>query len=141
MLMSLGDFVFEVPTLAYDELQRNTAWRHPSAARVGSAPAHQFLGQGDDTITLTGVVYTEIGNPQSLDTLRSMADAGLAYALVDGDGYVYGQWSINSLSENKSFFDPKGSAKRTGFSISLTHINSGQQSAGKQGKGNEGKGK
>ncbi len=42
MLMSLGMFVFSLPTLAYQDMQRQTAWRHPSNSRVGSRAAHQF---------------------------------------------------------------------------------------------------
>lgn len=127
MLMALGHFIFKISTLAYSELQRQTSWRHASANRVGVAPAYQSLGRGDDTINLTGTVYKEIGQPESLDTIRSMADAGEAYALVDGESYVYGQWAVTGLSEESSFFTSNGKAKRTGFTIALLRVDSTQQ--------------
>ena len=39
MMMALGMFVFSLETLAYQELQRQTDWRHPSSPRVGVQPA------------------------------------------------------------------------------------------------------
>ena len=120
MLMCLGQFVFELPSLAYSELQRSTAWRHASNSRVGVRPARQFVGPGDDTITLSGVLAPEIaGRLDSLDTLRSMADAGDAYAMIDGAGRVFGAWVIESLHEGGSAFTRDGIARRTDFTINL----------------------
>jgi uncharacterized protein len=120
MLMCLGQFVFQLPDLAYSELQRSTAWRHASNSRVGARPALQFVGPGDDTITLTGVLMPEItGTLQSLLTLRQMADAGDAYAMIDGAGHLFGAWVIESINEGGSAFTPDGIARRTDFNISL----------------------
>src|SRR5450830_1044862 len=84
MMMSLGQFVFSLNTLAFEELKRQTTWRHPSNSRVGQRPARQFVGPGDDTINLTGVQVPEfMGKRQSLPQLRDMADSGRAWAMVD----------------------------------------------------------
>ena len=56
MMMSLGMFVFGLTTLAYQDMQRANAWRHPSQARVGAMPARQYVGPGDETISLKGVM-------------------------------------------------------------------------------------
>ena len=52
MMMALGFFVFSVPTAAYNEFQRSTQWGHNSQSRVGQRPAYQYLGPGEDTVTL-----------------------------------------------------------------------------------------
>ena len=120
MLMSLGQFVFQLQDLAYSELQRSTAWRHASNSRVGARPALQYVGQGDDTITLSGTLVPEIaGTLQSLVTLRDMADAGDAYAMVDGAGRIFGAWIIERIEEGGSAFTPDGIARRTSFIIAL----------------------
>ena len=76
-MMALGQFVFGLDTLTYQELQRSTEWRHPTNSRVGARPARQFIGVGEDTITLTGLQVPEFrGNRRSLDDVRAMADAG-----------------------------------------------------------------
>lgn len=120
MMMSLGLFVFSLSTAAYQEFQRQTAWRHPSSSRVGQAPARQFIGRGDDTISLSGLIVPELaGSRLSLDTLRLMADTGKAWPLVEGSGRIYGLWVIESLSETSTLFFRDGTPRRIEFSITL----------------------
>ena len=121
MMMALGTFVFSLPTLAYQELQRSTSWRHPASERVNARPARQFIGPGEDAIQLNGVVAPEItGSPASLDLLRKLGDEGRPLALVDGTGVVYGAYVIASLNETRSLFFPDGAARRIEFQLALT---------------------
>lgn len=123
MLMSLDQFVFGLPTLAYQELQRQTQWKHRNTSRVGARDARQFLGPGDDTITLTGVLAPELtGTLVSLKDLRAMADTGEAYAMVDGAGQVYGAFVIESMNETQTLFFADGTPRRIDFTISLTRV-------------------
>lgn len=122
MLMGLGQFVFGLQTVAFNSLQRQTAWRHAQNSRVGARAASQFLGPGDDTITLPGVILPEFGSRMSLDELHTMADTGQPFALVDGNGRVYGQWVITEKGETASYFDQFGQPKRIEFSISLRRV-------------------
>jgi phage protein U len=127
MMMALGMFVFSLHTLAYQELQRQTDWRHPSNSRVGTNPARQFAGRGDDAITLPGIILPELaGSALSLDALRYMADTGKAWPLVEGTGRVMGIWVIESITETKTLFFPDGAARRIEFSISLKRIDDGK---------------
>lgn len=127
MMMALGMFIFSLPTLAYQELQRQTDWRHPSSSRVGTNPARQFAGRGDDAITLPGVVLPELaGTPISLDALRYMADTGKAWPLVEGTGRILGIWVIESIIETRTLFFQDGAARRIEFSIKLTRIDDGK---------------
>lgn len=121
MLMSLDQFVFSMSTLAHQQLQRQTQWRHASNARVGARAARQFTGPGEDTFTLSGVLTPEIsGTLESLDTLRAMGDQGQAYALVDGDGTVYGAYLIESIQQTGSYLDTNGRPRKVEFSITLS---------------------
>lgn len=43
MMMTFGMFVFGLNTAAYQELQRQTAWRHASQNRIGARPVRQFF--------------------------------------------------------------------------------------------------
>lgn len=127
MMMALGMFVFSLPTLAYQELQRQTEWRHATSSRVGTNPASQFAGRGDDRITLPGLILPEVGGTQlSLDTLRMMADTGKAWPLIEGTGKIMGIWVIESVSETRSIFFKDGAARRIEFSISLKRIDDGK---------------
>lgn len=120
MMLALGMFVFSLPTAAYQELQRQTDWRHVSNNRVGAAPARQFIGRGEDAITLPGIILPELaGSTLSLDALRLMANTGKAWPMVEGSGRIYGLWVIESLSENKTIFFSDGTPRRIEFTLSL----------------------
>ncbi|WP_010176311.1 phage tail protein [Pseudomonas sp. PAMC 25886] len=123
MMMALGMFVFSLSTAAYQELQRQTDWRHASNSRIGAAPARQFLGRGDDAITLPGIILPELaGSALSLDAIRLMANTGKAWPMVEGNGRIYGLWVIESLSENKTIFFMDGTPRRIEFTLSLKRI-------------------
>lgn len=123
MMMALGTFVFSLSNLAYQQLQRSTAWRHSSSERVGARAAHQYVGPGEDTIELSGIVAPELtGDPASLELLRDMADEGRPLALVDGAGVVHGAYVIASLNETRTLFFADGTARRIEFQLSLTCI-------------------
>ncbi len=127
MMMALGMFVFSLETLAYQEFQRQTEWRHSSTSRIGTNPARQYLGRGDDSITLPGVLLPALAGSQlSLDALRTMADTGKAWPLVEGTGKIYGTWIIESLSETRTLFFRDGQARRIEFTLALKRIDDGR---------------
>jgi len=123
MMLALGMFVFSLHTAAYQELQRQTDWRHASNSRIGVGPARQFVGRGEDTITLPGVILPELaGSLLSLDALRLMANTGKAWPMVEGSGHIYGLWVIESLSETKTLFFRDGTPRRIEFTVNLKRI-------------------
>lgn len=119
-LMSLGMFVFSIPTLAYDELQRRSSWRVARNSVVGAKDALQFLGADLDTISLSGSAPAEISKGRaSIDQLREMAAEGEAWPLVDGSGIVWGAYIITGIDERQSRFTPDGTARMIDFAIDL----------------------
>jgi len=123
MLMTLGLFVFNLDTLPYQQLQRSTAWRHADGSRIGPRPLNQYLGPGDDKITLSGWLAPEIaGDPLSLDELRIMADTGQPYPLISSQGAVYGLSVIEEITEGQQYFLPDGTARRVEFSIKIKRV-------------------
>ena len=122
-MMTLGTFVFSLPTLAYQQLQRSNEWRHPGSDRVHARPAYQFVGTGEETIQLSGAVAKELtaGEP-SLNTLRDLAEDGNPLPLVDGRGYVYGAFVIKTLSETQGLFFPDGAARQLEFTMTLLRV-------------------
>lgn len=123
MMLSLGLFVFELASLPFQDLQRDTSWRHARTSRVGARPASQFLGVDDDTITIAGVLLPALaGDASSLETLRQMGDDGDAYALVDGRGRVHGSWVIDRLGEGQTIFFEDGTPRKIDFMIGLHRV-------------------
>ena len=52
--MTFGECVFEVGSVACDEIRRVTAYRCEAYDRLGRLPARQYLGCGEETIELSG---------------------------------------------------------------------------------------
>lgn len=120
MLMALGLFPFAISTLAFDELQRRSDWRHAVSPRIGARDALQFVGPGVETIALNGAAMAELGDGRaSLDRLREMADQGDPWPLVDGTGRVYGAFVIVGIDERHKAFFADGTARRIDFGIDL----------------------
>ena len=123
MLMALGMFIFDLPTLAHDELQRRASWRHARSPRVGARDATQFVGPGEETINLSGAVYAEITDGRvSIDDLRTMAASGEAWPLLDGTGTVFGDFVIEAIDERHAYLMTDGRAQRIDFVIDLLRV-------------------
>jgi uncharacterized protein len=128
MMMTLGLFVFGLNTAAYQELQRQAVWRHAAQGRVGARPARQFLGPGDDTITLAGTLLPELtGGQPHLNELRRMAGDGDAWPLIEGTGAYYGLYVIESLGERKSRFFRDGAASQIEFDMTLQRVDDSER--------------
>lgn len=135
MLMALGLFVFGMQTLPYQQLQRQVTWRHPSNSRVLARPARQFIGRGDEIITLSGVLYPEVtGGRISLAALEAMADEGKAWPLIEGTGWFYGLFVVEELATTASTFFPDGAARKIEFSLKLARTDDEPSLLGTVGK-------
>lgn len=120
MMMSLGTFVFSLATAAYQQLQRQMLWRHPTSARVGARAARQYVGPGEETIDLSGVIHAELAEDLlTLDVLRELAAEGRPLALVEGNGTVYGAYVILSINEGRTEFFSDGTPRRIEFQLQL----------------------
>lgn len=120
VLLRLGGFSFCVSTAVHQELSRNTDFDWQSQRRLMRSPARQYVGDGDDTITLPGVIYCEyMGGVGQMDVIRSMGQRGVPYLLVDGMGYVLGEFCILSVSEKGTEFDAYGQPRKIEFSVNL----------------------
>lgn len=123
MMAALGQFLFALDTLSFSELQRTREWRHADNNRVGAMPASQYTGPGADKIRLSGLLAPEfMGERKALDRLADMADAGKAYALVNGAGEAFGAWVIEGIEETGSIFVREGVPRRTEFTINLKRV-------------------
>lgn len=123
MMLALGFFVFMRQTLPFQSMQRDAEYRWPSNSRIGKRDAFQFLGVGEEKITLSGELYPEItGGKLTLTTVRLMAEEGRAWPLLSGNGMIYGMYVINSVSETGAEFFTDGSPRKITFNLALTRV-------------------
>ena len=122
MLMSLGQFVFMTTSLAFKEIQRQRSWNYANNAVAFGRAKKQFMGAGEDSITLPGLIYEEygFGSRFALDDLASMADTGQGFVLMDGSGYLYGVYVIDSIDETKSFLVDNGVPRKVDYTLKLS---------------------
>lgn len=120
VMLGLGGYKFSISTAAYDALSRSTSWRWPAQERAGRAPARQFTGKGDDTVTLTGIIFAEQGGLGQIEALRKLADTGKPQIMVDQLGFIRGKWCIEQITEKQDSFFSDGVARRQEFSIQLS---------------------
>ena len=124
MILSLGQFVFSVDTLTFNELQRSRSWSFANNDIAQGRPQYQFTGVGEETISIPFLIYQEhgFGNRQSVDDLAEMADTGAGYVLIDGSGYIYGVFAIDSIDDNRSFLTINGVPRKVDGTLKLTRV-------------------
>jgi phage protein U len=121
-LLALGNYRFAINTAAYQTLKRHQSYRWQSQERLLRRSAQQFVGTGDDTITLTGVIYPHYrGGLGQLNDLRRQAETGEPLLLVDGLGFVWGQWVITVIEETQSYLQSNGQPLKQTFQLQLKY--------------------
>lgn len=120
--MSLGDFIFEISSLAPGATDSALKLSLPKHARHGGRPAVQFTGVENETVKFTGVIYPMsgiTGTAKTLETIKDMAKTGESYVLAAGDGYIKGLFAIKSVTDKSSVMDKMGTAQKIEFTIDL----------------------
>lgn len=137
-LMNLGNFQFEVNTAAYQALRRNTDYRWAKQDRLTRTPARQFIGKGDDKITLSGRIYpAHAGGLGQLDQMRAMGDSSTPLMLIDGGGKVYGKFVILKVTEMQVNFIAGGKPRRQDFTLEIAAYGDDHTSGGSGGGNND----
>lgn len=138
VMMTLGKFRFSLGTAAYKSLRRSVEYRWEAQARAGRIPARQFVGPGNETIELDGVIYPQqqIGGGEAgaqkrvglgqMDRLRAEAGRGEPLPLTDGMGNHWGKWCIERVEETRSAFFPDGAPRKIEFRLSLSRYGEDQ---------------
>ena len=119
-MMALGSYRFSLDSAAYQELRRSTAYRWQALARLQRLPAQQFLGPGSETLDLKGVIYPHYrGGFKQLDAMRAQAGKGEPLLLVDGLGFIWGQWVVLQVDETQSVLLTNGQPRKLEFQLRL----------------------
>ena len=119
-MMALGPYRFALNTATYQTLRRKTQYCWAQQARLAQGPAHQYIGMGNDTIDLQGVIYPHYrGGLSQLNELRQQAQQGEPHVLVDGLGHVWGQWVVLSVDEDHEVMHANGQPQKVSFRLQL----------------------
>jgi len=122
MLMQLGDFIFELASLAPDTLTKTITANWPKQTRYAGRPAVQFTGISGEAVSISGVIYplsAITGTAKDLSAINEMVVGGEEHILVASDGYIKGMFAVISVTETHTHLDKLGSAQKITFTINL----------------------
>lgn len=123
MMMCYGFFVFCLKTLPFQNMKVNKSWNWAANNRVNQRSALQFTGPNNETITLSGTVYSEITDGRvSIDDLERMANLSIPMPLIEGDGVLLGFFVLNNVDKTYIELNRNGSPRKIDFTIKLTRV-------------------
>lgn len=122
VMMALGAYRFALATAAYQRFSRSAEQRWSAQPRAGRRPALQYLGAGEERISLSGVIHPHFkGGLRQVAFMRAEAATGLPLMMVDGLGRIWGRWAIQSVTEEQGVFFADGAPREIHFSLDLSY--------------------
>lgn len=111
-------YYFNLDTAAFEELRRQTSFRWAGQERLTRSIAQQAVGQGEDKISLKGVIFPGFkGGLKQLDTLRTIGRRLQPVNLTTGYGEVLGTWCLLNIEEEQSNLLAGGIPRKQSFSL------------------------
>ena len=119
-MMTLGEFPFRVLDVPLDEIERFASWRWAALEGIGARPAWQYLGPGQESVTLNGVSFpAHAGRTDPAAALRAEAGRGEPLRLMGGEGRVLGMWAVRRIEERRTQLIDSGAPRRVEYRIEL----------------------
>lgn len=126
-MMALGGYRFSLNSAAYQELGRSNAYRWQAQERLQRLPAQQFVGPGSETLDLKGTIYPHYqGGMKQIDLMRVQAGRGEPLLLLDGLGFIWGQWVILQVDETQAVMLTNGQPRKLEFQLRLARYGEDQ---------------
>ena len=116
MLFQWGALQFDITPLNVHEADQMTATDWARKEIAGAAIYREWVGEGDEEITLRGRVFPHrLGGLTELEVLESFRRQGKAELLMRGDGAVLGWYVLEKLSRAHRFLGADGIGQQINF--------------------------
>lgn len=124
MLLALGQFIFSTDNLCFSQIQRSRKYSYAANAVADGRDDYQYTGVGEDALTIPFVIYEAhgLGSRQAIEDLAEMASSGAGYVLIDGAGYIYGVYAIDSIDDTRSFITTGGLPQKIDGTLKLVRV-------------------
>ncbi len=121
MLMALGQgFIFEVGNTIYQTIKEDAEGRYAEINPVQGSTRHQALGRGVETQNLEGVFYPLAhGGLAKLYAFKALVGTPIPLMMADGNGFIFGQWLVQSCSITKTHMTRGNIAQKVEFEVGL----------------------
>jgi len=129
-LLALGPHVFEIAPLNFQEIERQTEAKWASIARFGGRPGRQFVGYGDDPVTISGLIYPdEMGGRGAYEAVRATQAAARAVMMIgwatESAARVWGRVAILTVTDTQSIISRTGQGRKLEFAIEVAPVPGG----------------
>lgn len=124
-ILALGPVVFGVETLPPASARRGSRYRWAAHRPVGSPPRREFLGVGDDEMTLDLVLGQGLGRRTAVEALRLLAARGESHILADATGRLYGWWCVVGVRETSRRLTRDFTPRRSTVRLDLVRTDPG----------------
>ncbi|MGY6709692.1 MAG: phage tail protein [Rhizobiaceae bacterium] len=123
MLYMIGTLMLDTRPFNADEMSREAGADIASKPLIGRLPGKEFMGEGDDRITLSGQLLPfKTGGLTGLEIAHSMRRRGARFPLHRGDGYRLGWFAITNISERQSHLARNGVGHVVTYSITMEKV-------------------
>jgi len=125
MLYIIGALTMDTMPFNVDKVSRDAGADIVSKPVIGGLKPKEFMGEGDDNITLSGqLLPSKIGGLNELEAAHSMRVSGTRFPLMRGDGARLGWFAITRISEGHKHLMRNGVGFVVKHSITMTKVQS-----------------
>lgn len=118
--MMWGLFPFSVQTMPHEEFEKTTTFKYAENNRIGKSNSLQFMGKGNDEITLKGVLFPMVtGGRNVVDLFKIQSELGIAFPLIESSGRIHGTFVCTSVAETCKYLESNNAPNRIDFTISF----------------------
>ena len=126
----LGAVIVDTEPFSIDRVQSSASADIAAKPVIASMKAHEFMGPGDETLTLTGQILPfHIGGLTQLDALKEMCRAGNRFPVMRGDGVTMGWYALKSVGEGHSELAADGVGYVVKHTLSLLKVHAEEAGA------------
>lgn len=123
MLYQIGPVTVDVFPFNASEVERDGATDYAKKELLGRLPGREYVGEGDETLTLKGqVLPTKIGGLGEIEALHGLRRAGEQIMVVRGDGAVLGWFAVENVKESHEHLGADGVGQVVKHEIKLVRV-------------------
>lgn len=123
MLYLIGALSLDTRPFSVDEMQRSSSADYAQKPVMGGMIAREFMGEGEDKITLSGQILPfKTGGLTELELARQLMLAGQSLPVLRGDGARLGWFTIDKISEGHKELMRDGVGFFIKHSLELTKV-------------------
>lgn len=124
-LFLIGSVLIDTFPLSADGVDRETGADYAEKELLGRLKGREFVGEGDEVITLKGKILPHnllMNGLPMLNVLHGLRKAGEPVMVMRGTGTVMGWFVVTSVKESHTFLDPMGVGQVIDHEIKITKV-------------------